>query len=333
MPTNPTQPRSGQVTIRVVDDIAIVNGRSVRAGEDRDIYQAAIAEVARTYATPAGTAVRARATDRGRTTVLLIQPDGRAEVIQDLDPQPGYTAAAAVATITATVSPAATSHLAHSAGRDLRHRPRNMRCRMALAAGGLVGTAAVVAATVSLTHTPSTSPAAGETTNPPTTAPATSSSPQPTPSEASSPQAAPRGRIAVTVGSQVRAVTLRVRVTSAPARIQVRLRAVDGTPATVITRSKQLRSTKPVLVKVTGLSTGRWRWTVNSPTIRNAAAGTVRITVPVPPSPPATTSPSSTPVPTEQPPPTPQQPSQPGQQPAKPPPAVPVDPNQNPIPG
>jgi hypothetical protein len=165
MPTNPTQPRSGQVTIRVVDDIAIVNGRSVRAGEDRDIYQAAIAEVARTYATPAGTAVRARATDRGRTTVLLIQPDGRAEVIQDLDPQPGYTAAAAVATITATVSPAATSHLAHSAGRDLRHRPRNMRCRMALAAGGLVGTAAVVAATVSLTHTPSTSPAAGETTN------------------------------------------------------------------------------------------------------------------------------------------------------------------------
>jgi hypothetical protein len=325
-------------SIRIIGDHVAVNGRSLHVDDDQDVYAAAIAEVARRTARPLDQAVRTVATADGHSSILLIHPDGRADVLENesgAPPAPNGRKDLAVAETAAPVTHA-----------DRPARLRLTRTRTpALGASALAAAACIaIAGAIAL---------GGDTTDqnedpaPAAVSSTTAAQSIPTPAtETAGPVVTP---VARTLRVRARAtdssdLVLTIRVSDRPARVTVRAAPTPSSTGASgprgerrLTRERSLvvpKDTRELRLVLRDLAPGPWQWKVSSsraPTVR----GRIRIpgqpaspTAPTPDPTPETSSPVPT-YPTQQPT---QQPS-PGQQPTKPPPPAPVDPNQNPIPG
>ena len=328
-------------SIRIIGSHVAVNGRSLHVDDGDNLHAAAIAEVARSAAGPLGQPVRTVATADGATSVLLVHPDGSAEVLDE-----GQDPALAAA------------HMAARPAQPRRARRRPTRLHAGVASG-LVAAAAVavvsvftlgrdVAADEATDGNEGTRVAAvGSSTLAPTTRPTT-------PPATSGPIAAPPAR-ALRVRAQAGGndtLVLRIRVSDRPTRLTVRATPTssattgrDGSRQPRTVRERSIRATKgarEVRLVLRDLAPGLWRWTVSTPRAEDVRG---RIRVPdrpatseptTPPAPetsaPTPTYPEQQPVPAQPSQPPGQQPSQqPSQQPTRPPP-VPVDPNQDPVP-
>jgi hypothetical protein len=326
-------------SIRIIGDHVAVNGRSLHV-DDQDVYAAAIAEVARGTARPLGQAVRTVATADGHSSILLVHPDGRAEVLDNESGAPLALDGREDLAVAETAAPVTRP--------DRRARLWLTRTRTpALGASALAAAACIAIAGAIAVGGDTT----GQNEDP---APAAVSSPTaaqsiPTPAtETAGPVVTP---VARTLRVRARAtdssdLVLTIRVSDRPARITVRA-APTPSPTSGgggprgerrLARERSLvvpKDTRELRLVLRDLAPGPWQWKVSS-SRATTVRGRTRIpgqpaspTAPTPDATPETSSPVPT-YPTQQPT---QQPSQPGQQPTKPPPPAPVDPNQNPIPG
>jgi hypothetical protein len=322
-------------SIRIIGDHVAVNGRSLHVDYDQDVYAAAIAEVARCAARPRGRAVRTVATADGRSTVLLIHPDGRAELLDEQQGAATLDRGAAAAVADPTTRP------------DRLPRPRPPRRGAAAAAAAALVTAVAITGTTMLRD--------DATDTGDNLAPAAISSPSAAP-HIPPPAAEPAGPVATPVPRNLRArarttdsghLVLTINVSGRPARVTIRATPLPsstsaGGPRGGSRQSRERsivvpRDTRALRLVLRDLAAGPWQWKVSSPRA-SSVRGRARIADQLPnpttelipeTSSPAPTSPTPTfPTPTL---PTPTLP--PSQQPTKPPPPVPVDPNQNPLPG
>jgi hypothetical protein len=336
-PSPGRRPRRGgtavapSASIRIIGDHVAVNGRSLHVDDDQD------AEVARRTARPLGQTVRTVATADGHSSILLIHPDGRAEVLDEsrdplaLDGRKDLAVAETAAPVTHADRPA----------RSWLTRTRTPAVgASALAAAACVAIAGAIAVGGD-TSDQNEDPAPAAVSSP------TAAQSIPTPAtETAGPVVASvartlRVRARTTDSSDL---VLTIRVSDRPARVTVRAaptpsskRAGGPRGEQRLTRERSLvvpKDTRELRLVLRDLAPGPWQWKVSS-----SRASTVRGRTRIPSQPasptvpmPDPTSETSSPVPpdpTQQPT---QQPSQPGQQPTKPPPPAPVDPNQNPIP-